>query len=490
MKLFVDRIVLHLHSFTPNSLKIMSKKDEKKTAVANERKEFYAEAIKRTSMSVSSNLGSWNIFMIEEKAKILKADFDKFSLKVMACLCENDVQKAEKAKGYEEMLEIENLYCETMAKLKERMAMLQIGEEANNQEDGKGTEFALGKCEKVSIPEKETNECKSGELAFDTVKFSVANWSDFEKDFTEKVNVNDQLSNEKKLELLYKACAYTEAEPILAQLSNNDYAEAFGKLQKTFGTAYMQTSFFVKQLMRIEALENPNAMELISLVKHVDNCIARMKTHLVDGFEQLIPFLIVEKIDENTRLAWERHRKALASSCEKSASTFTQKTYIPDWNTLKLFLEDEADLLVQFRNEAAGIDNEFLAEASKKIQSDVKVQAATSNKNQMAKVNVYCECTNRHQFHKCPEFMALGLADREKKVAQLNLCVRCLRSHKYGDCYEETNNTNCRACWPTVVKHNSMLCPVRVKKMKGNEAMAIVTPMNMQPAWKPEDSWH
>lgn len=80
--------------------------------------------------------------------------------------------------------------------------------------------------------------------------------------------------------------------------------------------------------------------------------------------------------------------------------------------------------------------------------------------------------------------MALDVEKRLEKVSKFNLCVRCLREHT-GECYEPANNKYCQACWPNKVMHNSMLCPIRFKKVKAAEASA--TPVKSQPARKNDD---
>lgn len=472
-------------------------KDEKELAMRG----AHIDTIKRMKNDIEENIDKYGFFDLDERVKKLQSDWHKLEAKNLQIKCEKKSKDFDVEHFDRENQEIGNLCMDLKAKIRTKMADLENEKEMANSGNGKSDDVSISDAEviaqAISVASKENEQkskvlenkkaiqIESSVLAFG-MKFNTANWLEFEKEFSEKVNGNGQLNNVEKLKLLYTACSHTEAEPILALLSSNDYTQAFNKLRDTFGTAYVQTNFFVKQLTRIRALENPNAMDFSSLVNRVEDCIAHMQPHLVKGFEQLIPFIIIEKLDENTRLAWERHRKILASSCEQGASEFTQSSYIPDWQALKVFLEDEADFYLQYRGDTSGIEDEFAAQASNQIQNKVKVQAATSNQKQMSKVNSYCNCEYRHPLHKCPVFMALSLEERERKVARLGLCVRCLRSHS-GECLEPLNNQNCQRCWPKAVKHNGMLCPIRVQKAK--EALAIVTPINSQPAWKAGDDW-
>lgn len=139
---------------------------------------------------------------------------------------------------------------------------------------------------------------QASKLAISIVKFHQADWIEFESDFSNKIIKNEQLTNEEKLKFLYEACAMTEAEPILARLNTSDCSQALNKLSDTFA----QTNFFVKQLLALKTLENPNAMDFGNLVKAVDNCMTRIKAHVKVGFDQLIPFIIIEKLDGGTRV--------------------------------------------------------------------------------------------------------------------------------------------------------------------------------------------
>lgn len=63
----------------------------------------------------------------------------------------------------------------------------------------------------------------------------------------------------------------------------------------------------------------------------------------------------------------------------------------------------------------------------------------------------------------------MNIIGRQNKVAELELCVRCLRLVHTGPCVNRKNNEACDRCLPDRKFHNSRLCPNA--GTQANEAM-------------------
>lgn len=126
----------------------------------------------------------------------------------------------------------------------------------------------------------------------------------------------------------------------------------------------------------------------------MDKCKLEIGKYMNDGSDRLIAQVVINKFDTDTRVAWERNRKALALSCDQKASNGSSLTFLPDWQAVKLFLQDEADLHLQYRSGAFGItpecDDAFQAEILCESDANRSKGAQASNLKHVAKVNSHC----------------------------------------------------------------------------------------------------
>lgn len=487
-------------------------KDDKDFAIRS----VYIDTIKRMKADIDANVDGYSYFALDERQKKIQSDLHKFEAKNVQIACAGTGNDFNAAAFGVENDEISRLCLDLKAEIRMKMNELERREKCAIQAEIAPTKANIGSSEslgndlasieldkKSDTAVKKSSECKlqssavestrvneATELANSLLAFDIGNWNEFEKEFTEKVEKSDKLKDEEKLALLFRKCAGTRAEVVLAQLNENDYTAAFESLRKSYGTAYGQVEFFTKNLMRLPALTNPNAMEFMSMVKGVDYCIEGMKRHLNANFDQVITFLVIDKLDKNTRLQWERHRKVLAASCTQSGNEYTPLSFVPDWQSLKSFLRDEAELCLQYGGSGsfeAGTDKsqsyEALADRSG-IQraSPVRANLTPYNHRNQKRVNNHCDCTDRHPIHKCGAILCMNLEERKAYMIEERVCMQCLwRAHPGSDCVDPLANRFCSRCAPDKIKHNSLLCPVSYGRAQ--QKLAVVTPQNSMPNW-------
>lgn len=500
-------------------------------------------AIKRLSAEIASNeIGSWQSFFCEEKAKKLQSDFERFDNKSMAILCDND-NEIDVMIFDEENREIEGIFFDSMAKLRAQMANMEK-ENGESQEkestankaaviDSAQQQLALASTEiKVIDSAKEKATVPALE------KFAMKNWHKFEKEFREKIESNDELKADEKFMALSEACENTVAFDIVG-LAGNDYKKAFEKLKSAFGTAYKQAQFFMQKLLSIPKIAEANGKEIMTLIGRAEMCVTGMKRNSMENCEQFIPFLVIEKLDGGTRMAWERHNKILSDSYAISKPVDAQKDYLPDWKSLKQFLEDEAEITTQYGNamknkaidksastghgvgtcevgkksmaletaeaheklinKSTTVKNLAQAKSNEKITltsapnlgmaAQRAIENRQSNAYQQEKPNKFCECVTKHPLHKCFAFKALNISGREEYILERGICAQCLQAVHIGtNCLDPLANRYCARCWPNNVKHNSMLCVVSYEKAQ--KQLAIVTPIGSTPQWSHEENWN
>lgn len=89
-------------------------------------------------------------------------------------------------------------------------------------------------------------------------------------------------------------------------------------------------------------------------------------------------------------------------------------------------------------------------------------------------------CKESHYLYGCQQFLDMNMIGRQNKVAELELCVRCLRSVHTGPCVNKRNNDACAKCLPEKKHHNSRLCPNW--KPQANAAMKASKQQNKRKA--------
>lgn len=479
-------------------------------------------AIKQMSIDIDTNIDSYAYFSLDERVKKVQSDMHKFESKNLAIMCNEKGTDFNEIEFNDENLAIVNLVMDLKAKIREKMAKLGEPNTMPNVEVNTGknemelntegvqegvqaisiqNEQAIQKA--TSIQNEQANHEENKKQLMATIKFSVPDWHTFESEFNEKVIGNDKFSNEEKFILLLKACAASEAEHILARLSKKDVVVAFEALKRKFGTAYTQVNFFTETLFNIPILEEKIPSYYISLVHSVDWCVAGLKRHLdVDKFVHLIPAIVINKLHGEVRVNWERYRSILAKSCEQGDSTGKPIDYVPDWETVKLFLQDEADFQAQFGDSSkikmstTGDSEDKTTATSAKMQftETTSAQALSfESRYRQGYPNMFCECSFWHPIHKCAKFMALNLNDRKQYIQDRKICSQCLLlAHMGTPCKDPKANEFCKRCdaCGEKVKHNSMLCIVSYRKANN---LAIVLPnqnnASVQQQQQTGDSW-
>lgn len=206
------------------------------------------------------------------------------------------------------------------------------------------------------------------------------------------------------------------------------------------------------------------------MINTVQYCINGLKRRMDEQkYEQLVTMIVINKLYGEIRIDWERYRSVLAKSLQPKESTGENDTYLPDWNTLKLFFHDEAEFHAQFGS-FTGDTNDVMSTTcdssgihsakSTKLQTQA-LALPKANKNryddkQQSKPNMFCDCSFWQPIHKCNKFIAMNMNDREQYIRDRKMCAQCLQSAHMGiPCEDRKANRFCDKC--KTVKHNSII---------------------------------
>lgn len=486
--------------------KMMPSKGEKLAQANKNRREFYANSIKMLKEELeNSETSNWDLLLCEAKMSKLQADFDKFELKAMAIWCD-EVSDEQKKIFNEENSEVANMFFSAKTKIQARILLLTAAEklgklvESPEKNDIAQNQSIAGTLTKTSAqPENKdggdvignklnrmeiANEAQQHSQATTTTtadaqtepnivkveieKFSIGNWNRFESDFMQKIGENDQIDAPEKFSALAQACINTEAIHIL-QLADGNWRQAFSNMKSTYGSAYRQTQWYVRKLLNLQRLEQPNSHELMNFVKAIDEINDKLEA-IGKNVSSIVPFVALEKIDIETTHAWERYMKVLQLS---SAQAGGVDEFMPSWQSVKDFLVDEANILISLGSwlntstkvqtpKEVGENTEFSLEAkANHTQSASRPGEPMTRFNSWQRVNEFCDCSTKHPLNRCIPFKALNMEQREADLQTRGYCIRCLQKEHIGfSCLDSKHNADCPNCRQKGVKHNSLFCPV------------------------------
>lgn len=472
-------------------------KEEKEFAIRN----VHIDIIKRMAADIEGNADSYSFFQLDERQKKLQSDLHKFEAKNIAIACAEKGIDFDEAEFYDENERISRLCLDLKAKIRVKMNELEQDGKCANQAEIVQTKANISSSvpagndltqpvsnenSNASIVQQNVQEMQSSAVEFTNFE-GIFKWKNFETNVKEKLAENPELSNEQKYMALAAACTGTEAEQIVHHLGENNFEKAFEKLQWLSGSKYKQTQYAIHELLKIEQLNCQDGFETMSTVKRVGEIVNFLEHNDGKEFVKWVPFLLINRLNGDARLAWERQVKIQAKSWAHAGTDRLMYEYIPDWQDVRLFLEDEAELHMQRFTSVIESSFEGNALAGQPNIDKASQLCAKSNVNKQQiqkRTNNHCDCVERHPIHKCEEILAMNLSQRKAYMIYEKICMQCLwTSHPGSDCVDPLANRYCLRCAPTRIKHNSLLCPVSYEKAQQKKKLAIVTPMNSTPNW-------
>lgn len=221
-------------------------------------------------------------------------------------------------------------------------------------------------------------------------------------------------------------------------VSGDLYEEAWNTLVKRFENKRFLVNSHLKVFFDHRLPNTPTSSDILHLVD-VTNDLTRslgggaLKLP-VDQWDAILVFIMVTKLDEATRQAWELEQDT---------------NDLPTLQSLLDYLERRTrSLCVAQSSQATTKQNKRM------VSNAVATTTATLS----------CAlCQNSHALYACPTFLGTAVENRFGLIKSLNVCYNCLRKrHKNG---EACTSSNCKHCNK---RHNSALC----RTLIGNSATA------------------
>ncbi|HBK83937.1 MAG TPA: hypothetical protein DDZ41_10155 [Flavobacterium sp.] len=223
-----------------------------------------------------------------------------------------------------------------------------------------------------------------------------------------------------------------------------NYDEARRLLIERFDKRNFIIEEHIRSIFNIKPIDEPTSQNLLSLLDEFNSHLRSLKNlgRPTDYWDDLIIYLIISKLDFNSKTKW---RDAAPN------------TALPTFNDISKFIINRSHSL-----EVQSADISFAPKWNKNIDHSQKFKQSNPSRhnsrsifNNTFHVNrftcIHCK-KDGHTIMRCHQFLALPVNDRIQTVKTLKSCENCLNpSHSLANC---PNQTLCRYCQQ---KHHSLL---------------------------------
>ncbi|CAK9830531.1 hypothetical protein ANTRET_LOCUS7686 [Anthophora retusa] len=260
-------------------------------------------------------------------------------------------------------------------------------------------------------------------------------WHSFHDTFRSLVHDNDELIGVQKFHLLKNALR-GEATAVIDSLNatEGNYLVAWDLLCKRCNKPRKIINAHLRLLLDLPEITRDTPINLRQLAEQAQVHVNALKAikQPTEHWDTILIHIIANKLDKNTRRAWERT---------------LEDEEIPKFKELLDFINKHA------RGDDIGTENSNSLKSSN-IQDRLRSKPQARNHSYVStneKKQVCVICKGEHPIYACTKFLQLSVRDRLDTVKRAKLCINCLRpNHIVINC----RLGNCRKCDK---KHHTLL---------------------------------
>lgn len=272
---------------------------------------------------------------------------------------------------------------------------------------------------------------------------SIDKWLQFFEIFQALVHNNAELATIQKFYYL-QSCLSGEAMQILQSLEicEANYEKAILLLKERYENKRLLINNHVRNLFDITPILKESHQAFRRLIDHL-MCNLRALASLnqpVDQWDTLLIFLVLQKLDNNTKREWEQSNKVES----------------PKFDDFLTFLKNKCQVLETISNSynldrQNKVPNKVLAHLELNDSKELSLKSET-RRNPQSNTQRCSFCREINHFtYKCSKLLALSFRERYQQLRKIGICTNCL---KYGHNSEVCTGRGCRLCNN---KHNSVL---------------------------------
>lgn len=329
-----------------------------------------------------------------------------------------------------------------------------------------------------------TPQIRLPEITIPTFDGTIERWQSFRDKFLARVGNNPAIPIIDKFQYLDDSLVGKARSCIESiETSENNYKEVWEILTNKYDNtrkAILRHWSILHNFPKLQR-DTPEALEELidTFRQHIRALISLGEP--VDEWHSCIIYLLLSKINNNTKYQWETtlsgnkmpEYTSLLEFLEKRGSCSEQSSHQTHQTTSRTSNNKHRDIKPQSRVHNTTRGQAFVTTKHKKSEfgnhsshnnnsdhhnknfQSVQSGSTSNNRNKIAKVNIYpCPiCQDSHSVYKCQTFHSSSIEDKKKLVEKAALCTNCLgKGHLPGNC----TSGACRICNE---KHHTFLHP-------------------------------
>lgn len=262
----------------------------------------------------------------------------------------------------------------------------------------------------TSAETKPERKLKRPEIQIPKFEGDYKKWNDFRNVF-ESVVVNDSAySNVEKMVYLKQAMQKGAADVIRKfEITEQNFEKAWEKLKKRYENRRATINNHLQSLTQL-----PQAKTEAGLQKLWDAAADAIESldamGVKDGWSHMISYLVTEKLDSETRKAWE-------------VETVREIEY-PKYELLDTFLQQRIRVIESMGGTASKAPG--VAATAKKTETTAKSFAARKSTESSDGERRCFNCQENHAIAECGAFAEKSLAEKTELIKRRGLCFQCL----------------------------------------------------------------
>ena len=265
---------------------------------------------------------------------------------------------------------------------------------------------------------------------------SPLEWHSFRDSFTSLVHDDQAIPAVQKFQLL-KNLLRGEVSSVIASLNatEENYNVAWDLLKKRCERPRQIIQAHLKLILELPEITHDSPSNLRAVKEGVQTHVNALRAlnQPVEQWDAFLVFILVKKLDKNTRRNWERT---------------LENDEMPTFNELLEFLNKQS------RGDELDVDKMSLNKTnSNQSFRDNRSRPKTRHQSYVGvhSRSQCCLCKQEHLIYTCQEFLSLTARERAEFARKANLCLNCLRdNHTTPKCFL----SGCRKCRR---KHNTLL---------------------------------
>lgn len=310
----------------------------------------------------------------------------------------------------------------------------------------------------ISIPETKpvSLNYKLDVVELQTFSGNLTEWNAWREMFVVLVHDNKNIPTLMKLHLLRSHLKGLPLETVIGyQLTAENYNAAWEDLQMRYNRKDNIIHEYIKKFIEVPILNAHSPYQKIFTVINGTKQMIQALPGLgvvVTHWDPFILFVLLSKLDEETRRAWKNHigRKENATVGELLEFLETKA------------IENQPSMADKMYNLLSGKKAACLPGTSQKTPQQQRIfytegasgsQEKPPGKTKSNTTLRKCpKCSGNHQLSWCGEYKRMSFSDRKKFIEIKKLCFRCLEPHFFRDCTKK----DCPICGRA---HHSTICP-------------------------------